>query len=103
MGVNIPVTQAKLYQNHPNPFNPSTKIAFTVPGTSESSRNTLLVIYDVRGALVKTLINRPVAGGRHLVEWQGNNNLGEAVSSGVYFSRLRVGGFKETKKMILLR
>jgi hypothetical protein len=102
-GVNVPVTRAKLYQNHPNPFNPSTKIAFTVPGTSESSQNTLLVIFDARGAIVKTLINRPVAGGRHLVEWQGDNNRGEAVCSGVYFSRLRVGGFKDTKKMILLR
>jgi len=102
-GVNIPVTRARLYQNYPNPFNPSTRIAFTVPGTDDSSSNTLLLVYDARGALVKTLVNRPMSGGRHVIEWRGDNDRGAGVSTGVYFARLRVGGVKDTKKMILLR
>jgi WD40 repeat protein len=101
--VKIPVSRARLYQNYPNPFNPSTNIAFTVPGTGESFTNTLLLVYDARGALVKTLVNRPVAGGRHVVEWKGDNDRGNDVASGVYFLRLSAGGVKDMKKMILLR
>jgi hypothetical protein len=101
--IEVPVASAKLYQNHPNPFNPSTTIAFTVPGGSGSKQNVALNVYDVRGALVKTLLNGPVAGGRHEVQWNGTNNRGEQVASGVYFTRFASGGYKSMKKMILLR
>lgn len=101
--INLPVTRVRLYQNYPNPFNPTTRIAFTVPGTSEKLTNTMLLVYDARGALVKTLVNRPVTGGRHVIEWMGDNNRGASVSSGVYFLRLSAGGIKDTKKMILMR
>ncbi len=99
----IPVGRARLYQNYPNPFNPVTRIAYTVTGGAASARNVLLAVYDVRGALVRTLVNRPVQGGRHVVEWDGRNNRGDMVSSGVYFSRLSTGGTVETRKMVLLR
>jgi len=102
-GINIPVTRAGLYQNYPNPFNPSTSIEFTVPGSDASRSNVLLAVYDVRGALVKMLVNRPVAAGRHTVKWQGRNQSGSLVASGVYFARLQVDGFRDTRKMILLR
>ncbi|HSG29046.1 MAG TPA: FG-GAP-like repeat-containing protein, partial [Candidatus Krumholzibacterium sp.] len=102
-GIEIPVRTARLYQNYPNPFNPTTRMAYTVPGSSSSAKNVLLTVYDVRGALVKTLVNGPVSGGRHIVTWDGTNNRGEPVSSGVYFSRLATGGTKEVKKMLLLR
>jgi len=101
--IEVPVVNARLYQNYPNPFNPSTTISFTVPGSSTSRQNVLLVIYDVRGALVRTIINGPMKGGRHEVQWDGGNNRGEPVASGVYFSKLRVGGFSGMKKMVLIR
>lgn len=101
--IEIPVTNARLYQNHPNPFNPGTTIAFTIPGQSSERRNALLSIYDVRGVLVKTLVNGPVAGGRHEAIWDGRNNRGISVSSGVYFARFASGGYSAVRKMILLR
>jgi hypothetical protein len=101
--IRIPVGRARLYQNYPNPFNPVTRIAYTVPGGVSSKNNVLLAVYDVRGALVKTLVNSPVPGGRHVVEWDGRNNNGDMVASGVYFSRLSAGGVVDVKKMVLLR
>ena len=101
--IQIPVGRARLYQNYPNPFNPSTVISFTVPGGSENKENVLLIVYDVKGAVVKTLINSPVEGGRHEVVWDGKNNRGKPVASGVYFSSFRSCGVKETRKMLLLR
>jgi len=101
--IEIPVARSRLYQNHPNPFNPSTTISFTVPGDSGTKRNASLNIYDIRGALVKTLLNEPIAGGRHEVAWNGTNNRGERVASGVYFTRLVSGGYTSVIKMILLR
>ena len=101
--IEIPVASAKLYQNHPNPFNPSTTIAFTVPGDSGAKQNVALNVYDLRGALVKSLVNGPVTGGRHEVSWDGRNNRGGRVASGVYFTKFASGGYKSVKKMILLR
>ena len=101
--IEVPIASAKLYQNHPNPFNPSTTIAFTVPGGSGSKQNVALNVYDLRGGLVKSLMNGPVAGGRHEVNWNGTNNRGEQVASGVYFTKFASGGYKSVKKMILLR
>ena len=101
--IEVPVASAKLYQNHPNPFNPNTTISFMVPGDSGSKRDVYLQIYDIRGALVKTLLNGPVSGGRHEITWQGVNNRGERVASGVYFTRFVSGGYESVVKMILLR
>ncbi|MCK4549223.1 MAG: T9SS type A sorting domain-containing protein, partial [Candidatus Krumholzibacteria bacterium] len=101
--IEIPVANARLYQNHPNPFNPGTTIAFTIPGQSSVRRNALLSIYDVRGILVKTLVNGPVAGGRHEVSWDGRNSRGIGVSSGVYFAKFATGGYSSVRKMVLVR
>ncbi len=85
--------------NYPNPFNPSTTIKFDL----ETEANVELRIFDVRGALVRTLVSgiRP-AGGNEAV-WDGIADTGARVSSGVYFYRLKTAGFSETRKMILLR
>jgi hypothetical protein len=99
----VPVASARLYQNHPNPFNPSTTIPFTVPGTEGSRSRVSLVIYDVRGAHVRTLVNEPYESGRHSVQWDGRNHRGESVASGIYFARLGVGNSVATRKMVLLR
>ena len=101
--IEVPVASARLYQNHPNPFNPGTSIVFTIPGQSSVRRNAILSVYDVRGILIKTLVNGPVAGGRHEVAWDGKNNHGIGVSSGVYFARFATGGYSAVKKMILVR
>ncbi|HER42882.1 MAG TPA: T9SS type A sorting domain-containing protein, partial [Candidatus Eisenbacteria bacterium] len=101
--IEVPVAHARLYQNHPNPFNPSTTIPFTVPGPDGGRSAVSLAIYDVRGSRVRTLVEGSFPNGKHAVQWDGRNERGERVSSGVYFARLRVGGADATRKMVLLR
>jgi hypothetical protein len=89
----------RLYQNHPNPFNPTTTISFTLP---ERERVTLS-IYDVGGRFVRTLIDEIVGEGLQERNWDGRDAQGGEVSSGVYFYRLTAGDKTLTKKMILLK
>ncbi len=93
-----PKTISVLY-NHPNPFNPSTTINFTLP----SSDFTSLVIYNLSGQKVRTLIAENIQPGAHLVVWDGRNDQGLAVSSGLYLSRLRSGKHTATGKMLLMK
>jgi hypothetical protein len=89
-----------LDSNYPNPFNPTTTIRF---GVAQQGRVTLR-IYDVRGALVRTLVDDVrEAGVEHRVRWDGRDDRGRSVASGVYFLRLEAQGFFETRKMVLLR
>jgi hypothetical protein len=97
----IPVTRADLFQNYPNPFNPSTQIAYYVPETSDG--HVSLVIYDVTGARVRTLVNGKKTTGRHVTVWDGRNSNGTPVGSGVYFYRMTQKGYTATKKMLLLK
>lgn len=94
-----PVYRNELRQNYPNPFNPTTTIAFSLERASRAE----IKIFDVRGALVKTLVNDQRQKGNHRVVWTGDNNQGSRVASGVYFYRLVAGPFRATKKMVLLR
>ena len=75
----------------------------TDTGISDAREWCCLNVFDVRGALVKTLVNGPVTGGRHEVKWNGLNNRGEQVASGVYFAKFASGGIRSVKKMVLLR
>ena len=99
----VPTTPKKfhdaLVQNFPNPFNPATTIAFSLARRG----HVVLAIYDVRGALVRTLVNETRTAGDYRIEWDGRNNAGTSVSSGVYFYRLSASGFRSTKKMVLLK
>jgi hypothetical protein len=88
-----------LMQNFPNPFNPSTTLAFDVA----QAGNVTIQVYDVSGRLVVTLLNAHKEIGRHRVEWNGKNASGSLVPSGIYFYRMRAAGFEVTKKMILVR
>lgn len=90
-----------LYGNVPNPFNPSTTIRFAVPAGSPQPYS--LRIYDVRGALVRELGAGQIGGGNHEVRWDGRDERGAPVSSGVYLYRLAVGAEKLTGKMALLK
>jgi peptidyl-prolyl cis-trans isomerase A (cyclophilin A) len=94
-------TQATLFQNVPNPFNPTTTISFDI--TSQNSGKTDLIIYDLKGQLVKTLISELLDPGRYNLIWDGTSENGNQVSSGVYFYQLKTGNFTNTKKAVLLK
>ncbi len=89
----------ELHQNRPNPFNPTTMIRFEIP----SKAKTRLEIYDVSGRLVRTLVDGEIAAGTHEATWDGTDNVGHNVSSGVYFYRVLAAGKTENRKMLLLR
>ena len=97
----IPRTFA-VAQTYPNSFNPSTTIRFDVP-EGHSSGPWSLTIYDVRGRLVKTLVDEPRGPGRYQVHWDGRDDTGQKVSSGAYIYRIVTGDFISTRKMILVR
>lgn len=96
------VRRYALHANYPNPFNQGTVITFEVPDGSEAAP-VHLTIYNSLGKTVRTLINGPVASGEHRIAWQGDNDQGQLVSSGVYFFRLESGSFVQTRKMIMMR
>ena len=95
---NIP-DEYKLLQNYPNPFNPSTMIRYQVPQKS----NVTIKVYNLLGREIKTLFNGPVQPGYHDVEWNGLNNHGIQMSSGIYIYRMTAGTFTGSGKMILMK
>jgi hypothetical protein len=98
---NVPKS-IKLFQNYPNPFNPATSIQFIV-NSGKSPLHTSLKIYNVRGQLVKTLVDEDKTGGNYAILWDGRDESGKTVSSGIYFYKLTVGSSSEVKKMVLLK
>jgi DNA-binding beta-propeller fold protein YncE len=89
-----------LERNYPNPFNPSTKISFSLP----SKEIVILKVYDVLGKEVATIASGEFDSGIHTVEWSGKDNSGVEVSSGIYFYQLQAGNkFSQTNKMVFLR
>jgi len=88
-----------LSQNFPNPFNPATTIRYDV---AEKGLVTIKV-YSVAGQLVKTLVDEVKAAGFHAAVWDGTNNFGAPVASGVYFYRMETAGFSATRKLVMLR
>jgi len=94
-----PPKQFSLSQNYPNPFNPSTNIAFTLPSEGIVS----LVILDLLGREVRTLLDERFRAGSYTVAWNGKDNSGFDVPSGTYFYRLATEGFAETRRMTLVR
>ena len=95
-------TDFTLNQNYPNPFNPETTIEFAV-GSGSANEQVRLVIYNLLGETIATIINEPLAAGKYTYKWRGTNQDGETVASGVYFYRLTVGDQSQTKKMVLLK
>jgi len=91
--------QYLLSQNFPNPFNPSTKIKYTIPDVGTALIKFVQIkVYDILGSEIATLVNEEKPAGNYEVEFDGSN-----LSSGIYFYRLQAGAISETKKMILLR
>jgi len=89
------------YQNYPNPFNPQTVITFDLPVGSVSNQHVNLTVYDLRGRQVRELVNEPLGPGRHRVTWDGRDEAGRTVGSGVYMCRMTSGGKGAVRKMIL--
>ena len=99
-GGSSPAVYPVLNQNYPNPFSSNTIIFFT---TGECVGNTELVIYNISGRVVKTLVNSALPGGEHSVSWNGTNENNQPVGSGIYFCYLRSGnGTSESRRMVLL-
>jgi hypothetical protein len=88
-----------LSQNVPNPFNPVTRIAYSIP---EASR-VVLAIYDASGRLVRTLVDRDLTPNDYVAVWDGRAEGGEGAASGIYFYQLTSDGKELDRKMILLR
>lgn len=94
--------QTALQQNAPNPFNPLTTIFYRV-SESDVDKALELAIYNTRGELVRTLVERPAQAGNHSVIWDGKDASNETVASGVYYSRLSVGATHEVRSMLLVK
>jgi hypothetical protein len=88
-----------LRQNYPNPFNPSTTIAFSLNSTTDVN----LLIYNIQGKIVKHLVSGNYPAGIYNVEWDGRNENGTKISSGIYFYRLQAGSYIKMKKMIFAK
>jgi len=86
-------------KNWPNPFNPITKIEFSLPRGGHVS----LKVYNVRGELVRTLVDENRIAGPHVIEWDGSNDRGHSVASGVYFYETRTAGKSTVNKMALVK
>jgi hypothetical protein len=89
----------RLYQNSPNPFNPRTTISYSLAVAGPAK----LAIYDVNGRLVRTLADGLQAAGPHTLVWDGTDDLGHRVASGIYWSQLSAGDYSSNKKMVVLR
>ena len=96
--ISVPMEFA-LHQNYPNPFNPTTSIKFDLPNAG----NVKLVIYDMMGREVRTLLNNNINAGFQSVKWDATNDFGKPVSAGVYIYQIQADGFIQSKKMILLK
>jgi hypothetical protein len=99
VGGGAPARGVTLAQNFPNPFNPRTAISFTLGARSRAR----LRIHDVRGATVRTLVDRELPAGEYREEWDGTDDRGRRAASGVYFYRLDAGGASQTRRMVLLK
>ena len=104
-GSKIPITFI-LFQKHPNSFNPSTTIEFQLPNQGKVE----ISIYNSLGQLIRVFDSKNYSAGAHSIEWDGRDDLGNEVVSGIYFYNLKAGdsdqngaGFSETRKMLLIR
>ena len=88
-----------LHQNYPNPFNPVTTLRYDLPEDGLVN----IAIYDMMGRVVKTLINDQQTANYRAIQWNATNDLGQAVSAGIYLYTIQAGDFRQTKKMVLLK
>jgi hypothetical protein len=92
----------QLQPNYPNPFNASTMIRFSLDG-SEGATPVTLAVYNSLGQTVRTLLAGTLPAGDHEVRWDGTDDAGRKVASGIFFARLHAGDYQATRKMLLLQ
>lgn len=92
-------TSFGLFQNSPNPFNPTTTISFAAPQAGEVK----ISVFNILGQNIKDLVNGYMEAGYHQVVWDGKDRSGDAVASGIYFYKINAKDFSDTKKMVLLK
>jgi len=92
-------TSYELGYNYPNPFNPTTNIPYQIPENDQIS----IVIYDILGRQIKSLVNEFKLRGKYIAIWDGKDASGNSMSSGVYFYRMSAGKYETSKKMLLLK
>lgn len=97
--IGVPDADVFSVSNYPNPFNPATTIKLNIPRAGDVS----LKVFNVRGELVRTLVDGPMVAGQHTIEWNGTNNQGSQVASGVYFYETRTGNEVKVNKMALVK
>ena len=95
----VPAVPNRLFQNAPNPFNPETTIKYSV-GTSGP---VTIRIFNAAGALVRTLVDQPHTPGAYTVRWNGQDDAGRRLGSGVYFYEIQAAGFHDSRKLVLLK
>jgi hypothetical protein len=101
---NVPVPRTlSLHQNYPNPFNPETSIRFEVPGEQGKAVHVTLRVVNLKGEAVRTLVDEERVPGAYMVSWDGRDNDGRPLPSGVYLCTLNAGQQRVTAKMTLMR
>jgi hypothetical protein len=93
----------ELYQNFPNPFNPTTTIAFDIPQIGEENKAVVLIIFNSLGQRVRTLYQGQVAGGRYSTVWDGKDDSGNHLPAGIYYATLRAGFVNRSIKLMLVK
>ena len=88
-----------IYPNYPNPFNPVTTLQYVLPENAMVN----IIIYDMMGRQVKTLVNGSQTVGYKSIQWNATNTAGQPVSAGIYLYTIETGEFRQTKKMVLLK
>ena len=103
---NISNAEIKLIGNYPNPFNPETKLYFNIStgqGKSEGTKRVMITIYNLKGQKIRTLVNNDYSAGQHSVVWNGKDDYGKEVTTGIYLYQLTSDDFSETRKMIMIK
>ncbi|HNX00664.1 MAG TPA: S8 family serine peptidase [Candidatus Cloacimonadota bacterium] len=97
--ITLPTVTTALISNYPNPFNPETTIAYSIKNPTHVN----IKIYNIKGQLVKTLVSEAKASGTYQVKWNGMDDHGRGVASGVYYYRMTAGNYQSVHKMVLLK
>ncbi|HEX9653181.1 MAG TPA: M6 family metalloprotease domain-containing protein [bacterium] len=98
----LPV-EFRLSQNYPNPFNPSTTIQYSIPSVESEGVHINLSVYNLKGELVRVLFSESRLPGDYTLSWDGTNDQGDGVASGVYYYRMQTGSFLKSRKMLVIR
>jgi len=102
--IDTPLLKTHLGNNYPNPFNPNTTIHFSLNfEDKKNEENVKIIIYNIKGQQINTLINKKMPAGNHTINWDGTDIHGKPTSSGIYFYKMETDHYQSIKKMVLLK